>query len=120
MPAAVASVFAAAVMRSVAYMALSVAGFVCLKMVKLMRTAIGQWPVVAAVGIVAIVDVAIKTAMTVEPGSRADEYATREPVWPVVAVGCAAVRVVAVVAIGADGGCVYGCAIDRASDTNAN
>ena len=83
--------------------------------------------VVAAASIVTTVTVVAATiiATTVEaaavvpviPGAGADEDAANEVVRAIVAVGCAGVRIVAVVTVGAD----RGSAVDRAhSDGKAN
>jgi len=61
---------------------------------------------VIAATIVAVASVSVITAI---PGAGADEDAADEPVRSIEAVGCAGVRIIIVVAIGADGrGAVIG------------
>jgi hypothetical protein len=54
--------------------------------------------------------------IAVKPGAGADEDAAYEPVRSVEAVGCAGVRIIIVVAIGADG---RGAVIDRSAKSDA-
>ena len=97
------SVFVAGIMTGVAYVALSVARFVSVKMIEGLRSALRHWSMVAVAGIVAVVDVAVKAAVAVEPGAGSNKEPTRKPVGSVIAVGCAVVWSIVKVAIGADG-----------------
>jgi hypothetical protein len=72
---------------------------------------------VVAAAIIAAVAVASAPSI---PGARADEEAAGEPGWPVVAIGRAGVRVVAVVAIGAHWRSITVSPIDRASNSDAD
>jgi carbamoylphosphate synthase large subunit len=85
-------VFAAAFVLRLAHIAFAVAGFISLEMVEALRTASRKRAAVAVPGIVAVVDVAVKTAVTVEPGARAEEDAAHKPVGAVVAIGRAVIR----------------------------
>jgi hypothetical protein len=52
-----------------------------------------------------VVAVAIVAAspVTVIPRAGADKHAAYEPVWPVITIRCASVRIMPIVAVGADG-----------------
>jgi hypothetical protein len=63
--------------------------------IRVSRTAV----VAAAIPSVAVESVSI---ISVKPGARADEHATYEVVGPVVAIGSACIRIVAVVTVSAD------------------
>jgi hypothetical protein len=41
--------------------------------------------------------------VTVIPRAGADKHAAYEPVWPVITIRCASVRIIPIVAVGADG-----------------
>ena len=96
-------VFATGIMTSIAYMALPVPRFVPVEVVELLLAATWQRAMVAVTGIVAVVDVAVKTTVAVEPGAGSEKDTTVKPVGPVVAIGCAVIGRVVEVAIGADG-----------------
>lgn len=80
----------------------------------------------AAIKTTATVEAATKETISVpkakarapetKPGTCADENAAREPVRAVIAVGCASVGIIAVIAIGTDGSWAV---INRASKSNA-
>jgi hypothetical protein len=67
------SVFVAGIMTGVAYVALSVARFVSVKMIEGLRSALRHWSMVAVAGIVAVVDVTVKAAVAVIPGTGSDK-----------------------------------------------
>jgi hypothetical protein len=92
--------FIAAIVGSVAYVALVIMCLIRLEVVELLCPARGQRSMVTMMRIVAIVDVAIKAVVAVEPGAGSDEHPTRKPIWPVVAVGRAIIRSIVEVAIG--------------------
>ena len=92
--------FIAAIVGSVAYVALRIMRLVCVEVVELLCPARGQRSMVTMMRIVPIVDVAIKAVVAVEPGSGSDEHPARKPIWPVVAVGRAIIRSIVEVAIG--------------------
>ena len=73
-------------------------------------SAIRQRASVAVMGIKAVIDVAVEAVRTMEPGASSDEYATAEPLGPVVPVRSAVVWRVVVVAIRARG---FGANVDR-------
>jgi hypothetical protein len=45
----------------------------------------------------------VAVAVTVIPRAGADKRAAYEPVWPVITIRCASVRIIPIVAVGADG-----------------
>jgi len=92
-------------MSGVADVALAIASFIALEVLKGLRAARRHRSTVAVVRIVAVVDVSVKTVGAVEPGAGADEDATSEPVGSIVAVGGAVVRGVVEVSIGANRSC---------------
>jgi hypothetical protein len=104
-------VFMAAIVARVSYVALTITGLVAVEVVEPLLAALGQRSVVAVVGIVAVVDVAVEAMMTVKPRARPDEDTAYKPVRAVVAVGGAIVRSVVEVAVGANG---------RYSDVDSN
>jgi hypothetical protein len=84
--------FTAAIVGSIAYVALGIMRLVSLEVVELLSAARGQRSMVAMMRIVAIVDVAIEAVRTVEPGSSSNKYPARKPIRPVVAVGRTVIR----------------------------
>jgi hypothetical protein len=62
----------------------------------------GMRAVVSVFGMEMIIDVAVKTLWTVEPGAHADEDAAGKPLWAVIAVGSAVVGWGIVIAVGTD------------------
>jgi hypothetical protein len=62
-------------------------------------TAVGQWSMVAIVGVESVIDVAVETGRTVKPRASADENATRKPFRAVIAIRCAVVRRDIIVAV---------------------
>ena len=97
----------------VADVALAIASFIGLKMSEGVIAIVGQRAYVAVMRIEAVIDVAVETARTMEPGAGTDEDAAGEPVRAVVAVGCTAVWRVVEVAVRA-----CGCAADIDADGN--
>ena len=93
--------FITAFVGSVAYVALGIMRLVSLEVVELLCPARGHRSMVAVARIIAIVDVAIKAVGAVEPGAGSDEHPTRKPIRPIVAVGCAIIRSIVEVAVGA-------------------
>src|SRR5712691_10747397 len=99
MPAAVRSATAVEAAASAAIAAIESASVSAATVVAVSATLI-------AATIVAVASVSVITAI---PGAGADEDAADEPVRSIEAVGCAGVRIIIVVAIGADGrGAVIG------------
>ena len=92
--------FIAAVVGSVAHVALRIMGLISLEVVELLCPARGHRSMVTVARIIAIVDVAIKAVGAVEPGAGSDEHPTRKPIRPIVAVGRAIIRSIVEVAIG--------------------
>ena len=85
----------------VADVALAVASFVAVEVLKGLSTTIGNRSVIAVVGIVAVIDVTIEAMGAVKPRAGAYEEAAIKPVGTVVAVGSAVVRGVVEVSVGA-------------------
>lgn len=65
-------------------------------------TAPREGAAIAVVRVEIVVDVAVKSDWTVEPGSGAEEYSTHEPLRAVIAEGRALIRRVVEVAVRAD------------------
>jgi len=68
--------------------------------VLLIRTVLGISAVVAVTGIIGVVYMTVEARTTVIIGACADESAANEPLWSVVAVGCATVGAIAVITVG--------------------
>jgi hypothetical protein len=96
-------VFATSFMAGVACMALSIAGLVAVKVVELLLPAARQRSTVSVVRIKAVVNVAIKAAWTVKPGTCSEEYPADKPIGAVVSIGSTVIRLVVEVPIWAHG-----------------
>jgi hypothetical protein len=79
--------FTAPVMARIAYMAMPVLRLVSMEMVERLLAVCRKWSVVAMTRIVAVVDMAIKPARTVEPGACPEEHPTNKPIRPIVTIG---------------------------------
>jgi hypothetical protein len=77
----------------------SVAHFISVEMIKGLLATFRMWTRVAMLRIEAVVNVTMEVVRTVEPRAGSDEYATAEPLGPVVPVRSAVVWRVVVVAI---------------------
>jgi hypothetical protein len=97
-------VFAAGLMGSVSYVALPIARLISVEVIEAFFTASRKRSGVAMVRIIAVVDVAVKAAMAVEPGASSNKDSAQKPVGAVVAVGGAIVRGIVEVAVRADRG----------------
>jgi hypothetical protein len=95
----------------IAYMALAIARFVSLEVVEPLRSTPRQRSSVAIVRVIAVVDVAVKAARAVVPGTGSEKDSADKPVGTIVAVGRTVVGRVVEVAVGASG---------LRPDTNAN
>jgi hypothetical protein len=98
-------VFASPVMAGVAYMAMPVLRLVGMEMAKRLLASYRHWSVVAVVGIVAVVDMAIKSVRAVEPGASPDEHPANKPIRTVVTVGRTLVGSIVEIAIGTNRCC---------------
>jgi hypothetical protein len=96
-------VFTPRIMAGVAGVALSIASLVAVKMVELLLSTAWQWSTISVVRIKAVVNVAIKAAWTVKPGTCPEEYPADKPIGPVVSIGGAVIRLVVEVPIWAHG-----------------
>ena len=93
--------FIAAIVGSVAYVALRIMRLVCVEVVELLCPARGQRSMVTMMRIVEVVDVAIEAVRAVEPGAGSKEHPAHKPVRPIVAVGRTVIRSIVEVAVGA-------------------
>jgi hypothetical protein len=97
------TVFAGAVVTSVAYMALPIPRLVCVEVVERLLAALRHRSGIPVMRVVAVVYVAIEAVMTVKPRAGADEYPATEPIRPVISVGGAVIRSVVVIAVRTSG-----------------
>ena len=88
----------------------SITHFVSVEMVERLVPAFRMWTRVAVLRIETVINVTMEVVRTVEPRAGSDEYATAEPLGPVVPVRSAVVWRVVVVAIRARG---FGANVDR-------
>jgi ribosomal protein L18E len=70
-----------------AYVALRVAGFVCLEVIERLRAPLRHWTCISVTRVVAVVYVTVEASVAVVPGAGSDEDSSGEPVGAVVAVG---------------------------------
>jgi hypothetical protein len=96
-------VFTPRIMAGVAYMTLSIASLVAAKVVELLLPTAWQRPIVSVMGVKAVVNVTIKAAWTVKPGTCSEEYTADKPIGAVVSIGSAVIRLVVEVPVGAHG-----------------
>jgi hypothetical protein len=97
-------VLTAAFVTGVAHVAVAIAGFVAVEVVEGFFSAAGHRSAIAAMWIIAVIDVAVKAVGAVEPGAGSEEDSAVKPVGAVVAVGGAVVGSVVVIAVRAYGG----------------
>lgn len=95
--------FTTRVMTGVAHVASSVPRLVAMEMVERPLPAAWQRPDVAMMRIIAVVDMTVKMARSMEPGSGSNEHSARKPIGPIVAVGGTVVRGIVKVPVGTDG-----------------
>jgi hypothetical protein len=93
------AVFSVAIMACIPHMALPVPRFIRLEMIEGTISTRRQRTSVPAMRIITVIDVAIKASGAAKPGSRSNEYAAVEPVWPVVTVRRAVIRRIIVVPV---------------------
>jgi hypothetical protein len=98
------AVFVAAVVTRIADVTASIASLIGVEVGERVVSARWKRSGITVVGIPAVVDVAVKAAGTMEPWSRADEEATHEPIWSVIAIGSAVIGCVVKVAVRTNGG----------------
>jgi hypothetical protein len=94
-------VLAASVMRWSTWGAVLIVRRVCTKTVEGVLPPFWHRSMVALARIVALVDVAIKAMMPMEPGAGPDEYSSSEPIRTVVAIRGTVIRSIREVAVGA-------------------
>jgi hypothetical protein len=92
-------VFTPSIMTGVAYVALTIAGLVAVKVVELRLPAPGHRSTVTVMRVKAVVNVAIKAVRAVKPGTSSKEYPADKPIGPIVAIGSAVIRLIVEVAI---------------------
>lgn len=95
--------FPACIMVSMAYVAMPIPRLISLEVIERPGPALGQRTVVAIVRVEAVVDMAVKAGMAVEPWAGSKEDSANKPVGPVVAIGSAVVRGIVEVSVGAHG-----------------
>jgi hypothetical protein len=98
------SVFAATIMAGIAWVAMRIMRVIGMEVVERRLPVRWIWAMIAVTRVVAIVDMAIKSARAVKPGSSSEEYPAHEPIGPIVAIRCAVIGSEVEVAIGADRG----------------
>ncbi len=84
-------------------MTLKVVSFVAMEVVEGLFIALRERSVVSVTGVIAVIDMTVEAARTVEPGACADEDSACEPIRAVIAVRGAVVRREIVVAVRAYG-----------------
>jgi hypothetical protein len=91
--------FATGFMAGVPYMALPIACLVAMEVVEWRLAALRHWPSVAIVRVKAVVNMAEKAMVAMEPWTSSNEDAAVKPVGPVVTVGRAIIGSVVKVSI---------------------
>jgi hypothetical protein len=81
------SVFTAAIMAGIADVTSPIPCLISVEVVKWLRPALRYGSVITVMGIVAVIHMAVKAARAMEPWAGANEYAAREPIRSIVAVG---------------------------------
>jgi hypothetical protein len=84
--------FAPRFVAGVAYVALTIAGLVAVKVVELPLAASGHRTVVSVMWVEAVVNVAVEAAMAVEPWTSSKKYPAGKPIRPIVAIGRTVIR----------------------------
>jgi hypothetical protein len=97
------SMFAAAVMGSVAYVASPIPRLVCVEVVEALRSALRHRPSVTVMRIIAVVDMAVKAVRTMKPGTRSEKHSANKPIGPIVAVRSAVIGGVVEISVRAHG-----------------
>jgi len=93
--------FSACIMACVAYVALPIAGFISMEVVEPLFSAPWKRPRVPVMRIEAVVDVAVESVMAMKPWASTEKYPADKPIGAIVAIGCAVIRSVIKVPIGA-------------------
>ena len=73
-------------MASVAYVASPISRLVCLEVVEALCPALRQWSNVTVMRIKPVVDVSVKAARAMKPGTCSKKHPANKPIRPVVAV----------------------------------
>jgi hypothetical protein len=90
-------------MAGIPNVALPIARLIAVEVVEWRLATLRHRPMVAVMGVIAVVYVSVKAVMAVEPGTSPNENATDKPVRPIVAIGSAVIRRIVEVPIGAAG-----------------
>jgi hypothetical protein len=93
------SVFRFRFMVSIAYVSSPIPRLVSLEVVEALRPALRQRPSITVMRIEAVVDVAVKAAMTVKPGASPNKHPANKPIGPIVAVRSTVIRGIVEVAV---------------------
>jgi len=84
--------FSASVMGSRAFVALAIARFICVEVVELFLSTTRQRPNVSVMRVKAVIYMAEKAVVAMEPWSGSDKHPADIPVGAIVAVGGAVIR----------------------------
>jgi hypothetical protein len=95
--------FAAAVMSGIAYVAAPVPRLIRMEVVERLLAALRHGTSVTMTRIIAVVDMAVKAARSVEPGARSNEHSAKEPIRPIIPVRRTTIGSIVVVSVGTDG-----------------
>jgi hypothetical protein len=90
-------------MAGIPNVALSIPCFITVEVIEGLLAALRHRSSITVVGIEAVVHMAVKAVVAVEPWTSSNEDAADKPVGPVVAVGRAVIRGIVEVSIGASG-----------------
>jgi hypothetical protein len=99
------SMFAAAVMTGITYMAMTVLCLISMKMVERLLALHRIRSVVAMARIVAVIDMPIKSVRAVKPGAGSDEHPSEKPIRTIITVGRTLVGSIVEIAIGTNRWC---------------
>ena len=95
-------VFCAPIMAGVAYVALPIPRLVCVEVVERPLSTPRQRPIVTVMRVKAVVNVAVKAARAVKPGTSSKKHPANKPIGPIVAIGRTVIRGVVEVPIRAN------------------
>lgn len=93
--------FVARIVPGGAHMAFSIPGFIPLEVIEWLSAAPRQGSPITVPRIVTVIHVAIEAMRSVEPWAGSDKDPSIKPVGPVIAIGCAVIRRIVKVPIGA-------------------
>jgi hypothetical protein len=94
--------FACRLMSCVPYVALSVASLVPVKMIERLLATPWHRPLITMMGVIAVINMSIEAARTVEPPSSANEDTSIKPIRTVKAIRSAIIRGIVEISVGTD------------------